>query len=111
MLTKQPQPPVENVEHSPSTLAAVAEAALRDHGAAVLRMAPEIAAGMQRLGAWAWEGEGPAEGVRELIIATAEALFRSPADTYYGRPLLADPRADDWLEKLLQAVGSDTPLA
>jgi hypothetical protein len=102
--------PIESSEHTPESLATAAESALRDHGAETRKLAPIVGERMKRLALWAWQGAGSTEGMRELVLDTAKALFRSPADTFYQRPLIADPAAESWLEDLMGAVGNDTPL-
>lgn len=103
--------PIESTEHTPEALASAAETALRDHGAETGKLALVVAERMHRLALWAWQGAGSTEGLRELVLETAKALFQSPADAYYQRPLIANPSADTWLEDLMAVVGNDTPLA
>ena len=102
--------PIETADHTPDALADAASQALRDHGAETGKHAPAVAERMRRIAAWAWQGTGPTEGLRELVLETAQSLFRSPADTYYGRPIMADPTAPTWLEDLIAVVGTDTPM-
>jgi hypothetical protein len=101
---------LDSAEHHPEALAAAAAQALRDHGAEADKRAPIVADRMRELAAWAWQGLGSTQGLRDLILETAVALFRSPAHAFYGRSILADPSAPTWLEDLAAATGTDTTL-
>jgi hypothetical protein len=102
--------PIESQDYTTEALASAAEQSLWDHGAETGKHAPIVADRMRRIGAWAWQGVGAVDGLRDLILETALFLFRSPADAFYGKPILADPTAPSWVEDLAAAVGTDTPM-